>query len=452
VTETPARLTELMRARRFWPLFWVMFLGAFNDQVFKNAFIALLTFRLADRLGLNADLHNLGAAGLFILPFALFSPAAGQLADRIDKARMMRALKALEIALMGVAAIAYHLQSIELLYALVFLMGAQSALFGPVKYAVLAQYLPRAELMAGNGLVQAGTFLAILLGQIAGAKLVLTEGGVTLVSAAVVLIAVAGYVCALAAPPAPPEAGTAHAVNWNPVTAIRHVLAENAADRPVLRVSLAISWFWFAGAAYLALALPFAKEALGASEDVAVLLLTMFSVGVALGALICNRLFQGEVKVGLAPMGALCIAIFSACLYAATQAYGAPRGGELLGVGAFLSRPGAWPVLAAFVGLAVSAGIYVTPLNAVLQAAAEPGRRGRAIAGLNVITALAMVFSSVLASAMIALGLDRQEVLLAIGGSGSLAALYAARMAPETALGRLALRLWPMPAQASERR
>jgi len=444
VTETPARMAELMRARRFWPLFWVMFLGAFNDQVFKNAFVALLTFRLADRLGLNADLHNLAAAGLFILPFALFSPVAGQLADRFDKAGVMRWVKAAEIALMAVAAVAYHLQSIQLLYVLVFLMGAQSAFFGPVKYAALAQYLPRAELMAGNGLIQAGTFLAILLGQIAGAKLVLTPGGVTLVSVAVVAIAVIGFLCSLAARPAPPDPDAAHEVNWNPVSAIRHVLAENAADRPVFRISLAIAWFWFAGAAYLALALPFAKQALGASEDVAVLLLTMFSVGVALGALLCNRLFRGAVKVGLAPMGALCIAIFSACLYVATAAYDAPQGAELLGVAGFLGRSGAWPVLAAFVGLAVSAGIYVTPLNAVLQASAAPGRRGRAIAGLNVITALAMVLSSVLASAMIALGLDRQEVLLVIGGSGAPVALYAARMAPETALGRVALSIWPL--------
>jgi len=438
-------MAELMRARRFWPLFWVMFLGAFNDQVFKNAFVALLTFRLADRLGLNADLHNLAAAGLFILPFALFAPVAGQLADRIDKARMMRWVKAAEIALMAVAAVAYHLQSIALLYALVFLMGAQSAVFGPVKYAALAQYLPRSELMAGNGLIQAGTFLAILLGQIAGAKLVLTPGGVTLVSIAVVLIAVVGFLCSLAAPAAPPENAVEHRLDWNPFAAIRRVLAENAADPPVFRVSLAISWFWFAGAAYLALALPFAKEALGATEDVAVLLLTMFSVGVALGALLCNRLFGGRVQVGLAPMGALSIAVFSAGLYLAVGAYGAARGGEgSLGVAAFLGQPGAWPVLAAFVGLAVSAGVYVTPLNAVLQTSAAPGRRGRAIAGLNVVTALAMVLSSGLASAMIALGLDRQEVLLAVGASGAPVALYAARMAPETALGRVALAIWPL--------
>lgn len=446
MTGAPVRFGALLRARRFWPLFWVMFLGAFNDQVFKNAFVALLTFRLADRLGLNADLHNLAAAGLFILPFALFSPTAGQLADLVDKARIMRWVKAFEIALMAFAAICYHLQSIELLYVLVFLMGAQSAVFGPVKYSALAQYLPRGELMAGNGLIQAGTFLAILLGQIAGAKLILTPGGVTIVSVAVVLIAVTGFLCARAAPPAPPDTGVAHRLDRNPLRAIRGVLAENYADRPVFRAALSISWFWFAGAAYLALVLPFAKEALNASEDVAVALLTMFSVGVALGALACNRLFGGSVRVGVAPLGALGIAAFSLGLYLSVAGYGgdleAPT--ELLSLGAFLARPDAWPVLAAFVALAISAGIYVTPLNAVLQARASPERRGRAIGGLNVITALAMVLSSVLASAMIAMGLDRQEVLLLIGASGAPVAFYVARMAPETALGRVALKIWPM--------
>lgn len=446
-------MIELMRARRFWPLFWVMFLGAFNDQVFKNAFVALLTFRLADQLGLDADLHNLAAAGLFILPFALFSPTAGQLADRLDKARIMRWVKAVEIGLMAFAAICYHLQSIELLYVLVFLMGAQSAFFGPVKYAVLAQYLPRGELMAGNGLVQGGTFIAILLGQIAGAKLILTPGGVTLVSIAVVVIAIIGYAAARHAQPAPPQPGVDHPVYWNPIRAIWRVLAATMGDRRVLRVTLAISWFWFAGAAYLALVLPFAKEALGASEDVAVILLTMFSVGVALGAFLCNRLFLGVVKVGLAPLGALGIAVFSVALYLAVAAYDAPAdGAALLGAGEFLPRDGAWAVLTAFVALAVSAGIYVTPLNAVLQTTAEDHTRGRVIAGQNVIVSLAMVLSSILASAMIASGLDRQEVLLLIGGSGAPAALYAARMAPETILGKLALTLWPMPDQASERR
>ncbi len=445
MTEPPVRLGALFRARRFWPLFWVMFLGAFNDQVFKNAFVALLTFRLADQLGLNADLHNLAAAGLFILPFALFSPTAGQIADRFDKARIMRWVKAVEIALMGFAAVCYHLQSIELLYVLVFLMGAQSAVFGPVKYSALAQYLPKGELMAGNGLVQAGTFLAILFGQIAGAKLILTPGGVTIVSVAVVLIAVIGFLFAMAAPPAPPDPGAARRIDLNPLRAIRGVLAENYADRPVFRVALAISWFWFAGATYLALALPFAKEALKASEDVAVALLTLFSVGVALGALACNRLFGGTVKIGAAPLGSLGIAVFSLVLYLSVGRYGADLGdqADLLTLAAFFARADAWPVMAAFVALAVAAGIYVTPLNAVLQTRASPERRGRAIGGLNVITALAMVLSSVLASAMIALGLDRQEVLLLIGGSGAPVALWIARMAPETALGRVALKIWP---------
>jgi len=200
----PVRQLRLLGQRRFWPLFWVQFLGALNDHVFKNAFMALLTWRLADRLGLNLDFHVLFAGALYILPFALVAGTAGQIADGVDKARMMRVVKAAEIGLMAAAAVAFHLQSLWLLYLLLFLMGAQSAVFAPIKYAVLPSLLPRRELMAGNGLVQSATFLAIVLGQVLGIKVALAPDGIGAVSGAVIALATLGFLASLYAPPMPP--------------------------------------------------------------------------------------------------------------------------------------------------------------------------------------------------------------------------------------------------------
>ncbi|MEO0362976.1 MAG: MFS transporter, partial [Pseudomonadota bacterium] len=206
----------LFRTRRFWPLFTVQFLGAFNDQTFKNAFVALLTYRLADSLAMTAgevEIFIQLSAGLYILPFALCAATAGQIADGMDKARMMRWVKFAEIVLMAIAATAYLTQNLTILMILMFLMGAQSAFFAPIKYGVLPQYMARDEMPPANGLIQGATFLAILLGQIFGAKLVLTDSGVLLVSVAVVLIAVIGWVASFAAPPAPPI-GPKPKVDW----------------------------------------------------------------------------------------------------------------------------------------------------------------------------------------------------------------------------------------------
>ena len=418
------RQIELLRSRRFWPLFWVQFLGAFNDQVFKNGFMALLTWRLAETLGLDVDLHVLFAGALYILPFALFAAVAGQIADGVDKARMMRWVKGAEVALMALAALAFQIQSLPLLYLLLFLMGAQSAFFAPIKYAVLPQYLERRELMAGAGLVQSATFLAIILGQILGLKVALLEGGATLVGATVVAVALFGWAASFMAQSAPRQ-GRPPEIDVAVVRAIRDVVRDCARrPRPFFAI-LCISWFWFAGATFLTLILPIAKETLHASEDAALVLLAAFVAGLALGAGLTNRATRGRIGLALPPLGAAGIAAGAVLFWLATTAYGAglDRSGPLLDAAGFLSRGDAWAVLAAAVALATFCGLYVVPLNAVYLDAAPPEERGRFVACSNITDSAAMVLSSLFAMLLLALGLGREEVFAAVGLTGLLAAL-----------------------------
>ncbi|WP_018632030.1 MFS transporter [Neomegalonema perideroedes] len=434
-TSSPLRL---LGDRRFWPLFGAQALGAFNDQVFKTGFVALITYRLADLHGLNAGFHNAFAAGLFILPFALFAPTAGQIADGMDKGLMMKRVKALEILLMIFGAVAYQMQNLTLLYALLFLMGAQSAIFSPIKYGILPQYLKPGELVAGNGLIQAATFLAILVGQIAGAKLILSEAGVTIISVMVILVAIAGWLFSLKTPPAPPLGATAPKVDWVFPRAVWEVLKETRRNRPAFKAILNIAWFWFLGATYMALVLPFAKDSLGANEDVSVILLAAFSIGVAVGSAACARLYKGEARVDLAGWAAVGMAVLAILLFFAVKAYRAePLAEALMGPAAFWARDWAWAILLCFVGLAAAAGLYITPLNARMQISAEPEARGRVVAASNVADSLLMVLSSAAAMGMTAAGLSHEAIFALVGATGFVAALWVAADAPQGILGRL---------------
>ena len=434
----------LLRERRFTPLFLVQFLGAFNDQVFKTGFVSLLTYRLADEMGLNAGFHNTLAAALFIIPFALFAPTAGQIADGMDKARMMRWVKGAEIGLMTLGAIAFQVQNLGLLYALLFLMGAQSAVFSPIKYGVLPQYLRPHELIAGNGLIQGATFLAILMGQIVGLNLILSHNGALVIAAAVICVSILGFVASLYAPPAPPP-GAGPKPDFLFPRAVWNVVRESRQSRAAFRAILGVGWFWFVGALFMALLLPFAKEGLHADQGVSTLLLATFSLGVAAGSVLCARLYSGGPRMGAAPWGAVGIAVFSIGLYLSAEGYraAAPAPEGLIGVSAFLARDWSWSALACFAGLAACAGVYLTPLNALMQAEAPPEARGRIVACSNVIDSALMASSSLVGMALIAAGLSAHAIMALIGASGFFAALWAARYAPETRLGRAAGRIWP---------
>ncbi|MEM7508760.1 MAG: MFS transporter [Pseudomonadota bacterium] len=432
---------SLLKTRRFLPLFLVQFLGAFNDQVYQKAFVALITYRLADQVGISIPMLGIIASGLFILPFALITPTAGQIADRVDKARMMRWIKAWEIVVMCLAATGFYTQNIYFLYFVLFLMGAQSAMFAPIKYSVLPQYLSREELMGGNGLVQGFTFLAIIFGTIIGNELILTDAGVGIVSVFVVTVAVIGFIASLYTPTAPP---TAHhgPVDWVFPRAIWKLFKMTSKNGPAIRAILAISWFWFLGATFLSLLPAYARVELGVDEGVLTVLLAGFSIGVALGAIASEALSKGKVGVALPPVGALGLAIMAVELWLATPMPPAV-GAELLDRATFFGDMTGWRILVDFVILAAFAGIYVTPLNAVLQAESPDETRASYIACSNVMDATMMVFSAASVGVLLALGVGTTEVLVLITLTGLPMAFLVARYAPETRLGGIALALWP---------
>ncbi|MFQ5566942.1 MAG: MFS transporter [Paracoccaceae bacterium] len=432
----------LLKTRRFLPVFLVQFLGAFNDQVYQKAFVALITYRLADRVGMDVALLGVIASGLFILPFAVVTPTAGQIADRVDKAVMMRFVKAWEIVVMGLAVIGYHTQNIYFLYFVLFLMGAQSAVFAPIKYSVLPQYLHPRELLGGNGLVQGFTFLAIIFGTILGNELILTDHGVTIVSVTVVGIAVAGFVASLFTPAAPP-AGALARIDWVFPRAIWRLMQLVWGHPPAFRAILAISWFWFLGATFLSLLPAYARDALGADEGVLTVLLAGFSIGVALGAVASEALGRGEVSVNLPPVGALGLALMAIELWLATPSQPFAPAPALVDRAAFFSNVAGWRIMADFIILAAFAGIYVTPLNAVLQAEAPDKRRARFIAASNVMDATLIVTSALIVAALLQFRLPPVDILVLVTLSGLPMAFAVARYAPATRLGKAALMLWP---------
>ena len=443
-TEGGYRQFSLLGTRRFLPLFLVQFLGAFNDQVYQKAFVALLTFRLADQIGMPLELLGVIASGLFILPFAIITPTFGQIADRVDKALMMKAVKAWEVVVMGLAVVGFHTQDIVFLYVVLFLMGAQSAMFAPIKYSVLPQYLQREELLGGNGLVQAFTFLAIIAGSIVGNELILTDTGVTIISVFVVGVALCGFAAALFAPPAPPL-GPAEPVDWVFPRAIAGLIRRCRQHPRPFRTIFAISWFWFLGATFLSLLPAYARDGLGADAGVLTVLLTGFSVGVAVGAVSSARLNAGKVAVGVVPVGALGIAIMAVELWLASQGFPRDPAGGLSDRATFFAHVAGWRVLVDFVLLSVFAGIYVTPLNALLQSLSPPSQRARFIAASNVVDAAFMVGSAVLVAAFVALGLRAIDVLTLCALTGVPVAVAVARYAPATRLGRAVLAVFPAP-------
>lgn len=448
----------LLGTRRFLPLFLTQFLGAFNDQVYQKAFVALITYRLAEQAGISVPMLGVIASALFILPFAVVTPTAGQIGDRVDKAVMIRWIKAWEIVVMLLAVVGFYMQSIVFLYFVLFLMGAQSAMFAPIKYAVIPQYLHRDELMGGNSLIQASTFLAIIFGTILGNELILTErgeridlyliefgmplDGIALISMIVVGIAVLGLLSSLFTPSAPPA--DAHGpVDWVFPRAIWNLLKMVARHPPALKTILAISWFWFLGATFLSLLPAYAKVELGVDESVLTVLLAGFSIGVALGAVASEFLSRGMVSVRVPPIGALGLSIMAVELWFATPAVPWGTEGALVDRAGFFERPEGWRILADFVLLAAFAGLYVTPLNAMLQALAPDRSRASYIAAANVIDSCFIVLSAVIVGILVAVGIPTASVLVLLTLTGLPMSFLVARYAPESRFGRMALAVWP---------
>jgi 1-acyl-sn-glycerol-3-phosphate acyltransferase len=425
---------SLLGQRRFAPFFWVQFLGAGNDNVFKFAFTVMVTYQLQVSW-LPPSQAGLVIGALFILPFLLFSATSGQLADKFPKEALIRFVKTLEIAIMAVAAWGFVQENVPLLLACVFLMGLHSTLFGPVKFAYLPQHLNERELTGGNGMVEMGTFVAILLGNVAGGLLIaLPQVGSQYVAAACLLLAVLGRATAQAIP-ASPATDPGLAINWNPFTETWRNLRLAHGNVVVFRSLLGISWMWFFGAVFLSQFPVFAREVLHGNEQVASLLLVVFSVGVGTGALLCEMLSRRHVEIGLVPLGAIGMTVFSVDLYFASRAL---PPAEALGLSAFLAQPAHWRVLADLFMLSLFAGIYSVPMYALIQLRSQPTHRARIIAANNILNALFMIVSSLMVGALLAAGLTVPEVFLVVGLLNAVVAGYIFLLVPEYLLRFLA--------------
>jgi 1-acyl-sn-glycerol-3-phosphate acyltransferase len=418
---------SLLRERRFGPFFIVQFLGAFNDNVFKNALVVMLAFQAPAFSTLSADVLVNLCAGLFILPFFLFSATAGQLADKYEKSAMTRRIKLLEVVIMVLGAAGFYLQSLALLLTALFLMGAQSTLFGPVKYAYLPQHLRKEELVGGNGLIDAGTFLAILLGTILGGVLVsLGSDGVFRASLAVIVIAVAGYVVSRGVPHSP--APSPHLdINWNAVTETWRNLRFLCQNRTVFLSILGISWFWFYGALFLSQFPGYTKAVLGGAETTVTLLLAVFSVGIGLGSLLCERLSGRNIEIGLMPFGSIGMTVFAMDLWAASPGVAATAP-EVMTV---LRQPGMWRVLADLLLIGVFGGFFIVPMYALIQSRSDPSHLARVIAGNNIMNALFMVFAAGAAVLLLQAGLTIPQLFLLAGLLNAAVALYIYTLVPE---------------------
>ena len=419
----------LLKERRFAPFFWTQFLGALNDNVFKVGFTSLVTYETARFSGVDAKTAAFLISAIFILPFVLFSATSGQIADKYDKATLTRFVKTFEIAVMLVGAAGFALHHAVLLYLCTFLMGVHSTLFGPVKYAYLPQHLDQRELVGGNGLVEMGTFVAILIGTIVGgvAAAFATHGALVL---AVVCVAVACAGRAISsAVPATPAPQPDLRINWNPVTETLRNLALARENRTVFLSLLGISWLWFVGATFLTSFFSFAKDVLSANPDVVTVLLATFSLGIGGGSLLCERLSNRRVEVGLVPLGSIGMSVFAIDLYFASHAL--PSAGHLLDVAQFLSRPAHWRILADLFLLAMFGGFYSVPLYALIQSRSQPTHRARIIAANNILNALFMVVSALMAIALTSLGVRIPGIFLTTALLNAVVAIYIYSLVPE---------------------
>ena len=417
----------LLKQRRFAPFFWTQFLGAGNDNLFKFAFTVMVTYQL-DVSWLQPKMAGLAIGALFILPFLLFSATSGQLTDKYDKTRVIRFVKWLEVAIMVLAGVGFWSVNVVVLLACVFLMGLHSTLFGPVKFAYLPQHLSERELTGGNGMVEMGTFVAILLGQVAGGLLVaIPDIGRPLVALGCVGVALVGRAVAQAIPSSP-SSDPQLRINWNPVTETWRNLMLARENTVVFRSLLGISWMWFFGAVFLSLFPSYAKEVLHGNEQVASFLLVVFSVGIGTGSLLCEVLSKRHVEIGLVPMGAIGMSAFAIDLHVASS--GLP-GSPAMGLAAFVGVGAHWRVIMDLGLLSLFAGLYSVPMYALIQMRSQPSHRARIIAANNILNALFMIVSAVGVGALLAAGVTIPQVFLIVGVLNAVVALYIFLLVPE---------------------
>ncbi len=417
----------LMRARRFAPLFVTQFLGALNDNVLKNAMVVLLTFQAANWTTIKPELLANLAAGIFILPFFLFSATAGQLADKYDKAALARLVKLLEIGIVLVAGVGFLVHSLAVLFVALFLLGLHSTLFGPVKYAILPQHLKSEELVGGNALIEAGTFVAILLGTLLGGLLAGSSDGTTWITIVGLAIAIGGYIASRGIPVAVPPAPTL-SISANPFSETWRNINFARENQTVFLSIMGISWFWLFGALFLAQFPAYTKNVLGGSETAVTLLLATFTFGIGVGSLLCEKLSAKRIELGLVPLGSIGLTLFALDLAIASPAVPSP---SPLGAIGLLAYDQTWRVLLDLALIGIFGGLFIVPLYALVQQRSNPEHGARIIAANNIMNALFMVVGALAAAGMLAAGLTIPMLFAVAAVCNAAVALFIYGLVPE---------------------
>jgi len=422
---------SLLQTRRFLPLFVTQMLGAINDNLFKNALVVLVLYRLTSGGPILVAL----AGGVFILPYALFSAMAGQLADRYEKSRLIRLTKVLELGIMLLAALSFLTGNVLALMIVLFGLGVQATFFSPLKYGILPDHLQDDELIAGNGLIEAGTFVGILLGTVAGGALIVLHRGPEVVAATGIGVALAGMAAAYFVPKAPAAAPDLK-IGWNILKETGTLIREARANRPVWLSLLGISWFWAVGATVLAEFPTIARVDLQAGGHVVTLMLAVFSVGVGLGSVVCARLLRGEVSARLVPFAAIGISLFTAdfalaAMFAAPVHHAALHDAALHNVPELLASWQGRRMLADLLLLAACGGLYSVPLYAICQEKSAASHRSRMIAANNVLNALAMVIAAILTAGLYMAWHSGPAILMLTAIANIAVTLWIFRILPE---------------------
>jgi acyl-[acyl-carrier-protein]-phospholipid O-acyltransferase/long-chain-fatty-acid--[acyl-carrier-protein] ligase len=419
----------LLNTRRFLPLFLTQFLGAFNDNTFKNALVILITYRLANLTGLNSQMLVTLAAGIFILPFFLFSATAGDLADKIEKSRLISIIKFIEIILMIAATAGFYLQSVPVLMSVLFALGAHATFFGPLKYALLPEHLYADELVAGNGLIEAGTFISILLGTIIGGVFILQAHGEFVITSLILSFAVLGWITSLYIPKSAQHANIQ--MSYNIFKETKKLIQYSCTRKDIFLCILGISWFWLVGSIFLSQFPVLAKDVIHAKESIVTVFLAIFSIGLAIGSMLCNKLLKGKIHATYVPLGILGITLFTIDFYFAAQHVSLMSQTGLMNLSQFFQSFGNWRMMIDLLLLSICSGIYTVPLYALLQHRSSKEHCARVIASNNVINALFMVMAAIITMLLLKIGVTVIQLFLILAIANGIVGLYICKLLPD---------------------
>ncbi|MBS0290194.1 MAG: acyl-[ACP]--phospholipid O-acyltransferase [Proteobacteria bacterium] len=423
---------SLFTKRRFLPLFITQFFGAFNDNLFKNALVVLITYYLAKTLPVQTEILVTLSGCLLILPMFLFSAQAGAIADKFEKAKLIRIIKVAEIILMIFGGIGFILQNVTLIMIVLFGLGVQATFFGPLKYSILPVHLHEDELVAGNGLIEMGTFLAILLGNISGAVFITQSSslsmGMIVIAFTIILIATMGYLSSCFIPHAKAAAPQLK-LSLNLVKETWNIINFSRKSTTIFLCILGISWFWLIGFTFLAVFPNYTKDFIGGSENVFVLFITIFSIGIGIGSSLCNRLLKGRIEASYVPIAALGMSIFTFDLFLATRLEG-PVANHLLSIKEFIGSINHWRIMIDMLLIAITGGIYIVPLYAIMQHTAQDSHKARVIASNNIMNALFMTVAAIVTMVMFELNMTIPQVFLSIAIINLIAVVQSCRLLP----------------------